>query len=79
MGVRRGGGDDPGLCGGIFSVGFAGLCEVGGGVWVGDAGACGSGVGGVFVGFCEFLLYFTNESILHRSSPLYPIKLPAPY
>lgn len=31
------------------------------------------------LGFVSFFLYFTNESILHRSSPLYPIKLPAPY
>ena len=53
MGVYGGRGHDPGVRGGVFSVGSYCLCGERGCVWVGVVGACGGGAGGVFVGVCE--------------------------
>ena len=50
MGVYGRGGDDPGVCGGVFFVGFVRLCGACGCVWVGLVGACGGGTDSVFLG-----------------------------
>lgn len=57
VGVYGGWGFDTGVCSGVFRVGFWDLCEKRGYFWVGDVGACGFGVGGFWIGFCELFLH----------------------
>lgn len=60
MGLRWRGGHDPGLCGRILLVGSVGMSALGGRLWVGNAGACGRCVGGVFAGVCKSLRFHSN-------------------
>ena len=48
---------DSGTRSGVLSVGSFYVCGKCGGVWMGLAGACGGGVGGVFVGIREYFTY----------------------
>ena len=57
VGVFGGWGDDTGLCGGVFCLGFGNLCGECGDFWGGDVGACGFSVGGFCLGICEFSPY----------------------
>lgn len=72
MGVFGSRGNDTGICGGVFRVGFGDMCGECGDFRGRVVGACGFGVGGFRVGFCEFSLYllFNLPPVLENFSAI---------